>query len=58
LWIDYELLRKHQKQTIIHDASAVTNNRHLALADLALGTTALKRKTKAAAKAAKAAKAD
>ena len=37
LWIDYDLLRKHQDHTILHDPSAATNNRYLALADLALG---------------------
>ena len=49
LWIDKELLRKHQNrtpQTIIHDQSSVTNNRYLQLADLALGNR--KRKSKAA----------
>jgi hypothetical protein len=49
LWIDKELLRKHQNrtpQTIIHDQSSVTNNRYLELADLALGNK--KRKPKAA----------
>jgi hypothetical protein len=40
LWIDYELLRKHQNrapQTIIHDPLSSVNNRYLELADLALG---------------------
>lgn len=48
LWIDKELLRKHQNrtpQTIIHDQSSLTNNRYLMLADLALGNK--KKKSKA-----------
>jgi hypothetical protein len=49
LWIDKELLRKHQgrtPQTIIHDQSSVTNNRYLELADLALGVNKPKRRVK------------
>jgi len=39
LWIDYDLLRKHQSQVpqiVIHDPVSATNNRYLALADIAL----------------------
>lgn len=52
LWIDYELLRKHQgrpPQTIIHDPASATNNRYLELADLALGNGKPKKKSKGAA---------
>ena len=51
LWIDYELLRKHRNHTptILHDASAATNHRYLALADLALGNKKSKKKVKEAA---------
>ena len=51
LCIDYELLRKHQNHTltVLHDASAATNNRYLGLADLALGNKKTKKKAKAAA---------
>jgi hypothetical protein len=52
LWIDYELLRKHQgrpPQIIIHDRVSATNNRYLELADLALGNSKLKKKSKVAA---------
>jgi hypothetical protein len=52
LWIDYELLRKHQghpPQTVIHDPVSATNNRYLELADLALGKSKAKKKSKAAA---------
>ncbi len=51
LWIDYTLLRKHQNytSTILHDASAATNNRYMELADLALGNGKPKKKSKAAA---------
>jgi hypothetical protein len=53
LWIDYDLLRKHQNHTtILHDASPAMNNRYLALADLALGNKT-KKKSKAAAAASK-----
>jgi len=49
LWIDKELLRRHQNrppQTIIHDPLASTNNRYLALADIALGNNRPKKKPK------------
>ena len=49
LWIDYELLRKHQNrtpQTIIHDPMSSVNNRYLELADFALGTGKAKKKSK------------
>ena len=49
LWIDKELLRKHQNrppQTIIHDPLTSTNNRYLALADIALGNNKPKKKPK------------
>ena len=51
LWIDYDLLRKHQNHTptILHDASPAMNNRYLALADLALGNKKTRKKSKAAA---------
>jgi hypothetical protein len=51
LWIDYELLRKHQgrpAQTIIHDPVTSTNNRYLELADLVLANGKPKKKSKAA----------
>jgi len=51
LWIDYELLRKHQSHTsstILHSASHALDNRYLQLADLALGTKKTKKKAKAA----------
>ena len=53
LWIDKELLRKHQNrppQTIIHDQSSITNSRYLMLADLALGNKKKKSKAAMAAK--------
>ena len=46
LWIDYDLLRKHQNrpaQTIIHDRLSSVNNRYLELADLALRTNKKKK---------------
>jgi hypothetical protein len=51
LWIDYELLRKHQgrpAQTIIHDPVQTTNSRYLELADLVLANGKSKKKSKAA----------
>jgi hypothetical protein len=51
LWIDYELLRKHQRptsQTILHSPSPSMNNRYLHLADLALGNDKPKKKAKGA----------
>ena len=50
VWIDYELLRKHQgrtSHTIIHDPLASKNNRYLQLADVALGNDKTKNKAKA-----------
>jgi len=48
LWIDYDLLRKHQKRTatIIHDGSPLVESRYLRLADLALAPCKPKKKTK------------
>lgn len=49
LWIDYELLRKHQihtPHTIIHDPISATNNRYLHLADIALRSNKSKKKAK------------
>ena len=49
LWIDYDLLRKHQNRTatIIHDGSPLVESRYLQLADLALGPSKPKKKSKA-----------
>jgi hypothetical protein len=46
LWIDYDLLRKHQNRTatIIHDGSRLVESRYLQLADLALGSSKAKRR--------------
>ena len=54
LWIDYDLLRKHQNHSpaILHEPSSAVNNRYLALADLALGNKKTRKKSKAAAAAA------
>jgi hypothetical protein len=50
LWIDKELLRKHQErhQTILHGAHESDSNRYLQLADIALGNNKAKKKSKAA----------
>ena len=51
LWIDYELLRRHQGRPphiLIHDPVATTNNRYLELADLCLGKAKKKNKDAAA----------
>jgi hypothetical protein len=50
LWIDKELLRKHQSphQTILHGAHESDGNRYLQLADIALRNTKAKKKSKAA----------
>jgi hypothetical protein len=51
LWIDYDLLRRHQRptpQTILHNPSQAMNNRYLELADLALGNGKTKKKSKSA----------
>jgi hypothetical protein len=50
LWIDKELLRRHQNsqpQTILHGVHESDGNRYLQLADIALGTGRGKKKTKA-----------
>jgi len=47
LWIDYELLRKHQgrpPEILIQGPTSAANNRYLELADLALGTNKRKKK--------------
>jgi len=47
LWVDYELLRKHQgrpPEILLHGGTSATNNRYLKLADLALGTQQAKKK--------------
>jgi hypothetical protein len=52
LWIDHDILRRQQNrtpQTIVHDPLMSTNNRHLELADFALGQLKPKKKSKAAA---------
>jgi len=49
LWVDYELLRKHQRkpsETVIHDPIIATNNRYLELADLVLSSGKPKKKSK------------
>jgi hypothetical protein len=50
LWIDKELLRKHQSpaQTILHGAHESDNSRYLQLADIALGNNKAKKKSKSA----------
>jgi len=53
LWVDYELLRKHQgrpSQFVFHDPLSAADNRYLELADIALGTAKPKRKSKARVK--------
>jgi hypothetical protein len=52
LWVDYDLLRKHQGRTsqiVIHSPFIAANNRYLELADLALGNEKTKKKSKSAA---------
>lgn len=47
LWVDYELLRKHQgrpPEILIQGYPSGANNRYLELADLALGTKKPKKK--------------
>ena len=46
LWIDYELLRKHQRPGSFQDTAVATDNRYLELADLALRKKTSKQKTK------------
>gem|GEM_PF-2484547 len=51
LWVDYDLLRKHQgrpSQIVIHNPVSEANNRYLELADLALGNGKPKKKSKGA----------
>ena len=51
LWVDYELLRKHQgrpAEIVLHSPTAAVNNRYLELADVALGVSKPKKKSKAA----------
>lgn len=55
LWIDYEMLRKHQgrpPQILIDDPVSAPNNRYLELADLALGNGKPKKKSKGASSSA------
>jgi hypothetical protein len=48
LWVDYDLLRRHQGRDpqVEYDTMPSTNNRYLDLADIALGTTKPRKKTK------------
>jgi len=48
LWIDYDLLRKHQGRsaTIIHDGSRLVESRYIQLADLALAPSKPRKKPK------------
>ena len=49
LWVDYELLRKHQgrpPEIVLHAPTSSLNNRYLRLADLALGNNKTKKKSK------------
>ena len=50
LWIDYDLLRKNQnhKPTPLDDIAPAMSNRYLKLADMALGSKKLKKKSKTA----------
>jgi hypothetical protein len=48
LWVDYDLLRKHQgrpTQIILHGQTSGASNRYLELADLALGNSKPKKKS-------------
>jgi hypothetical protein len=52
LWIDYEMLRKHQgrpPQILINDPVSAPNNRYLQLADLAFGNGKAKKKSNGSA---------
>ena len=54
LWVDYELLRKHQgrpPEIVLHSPLSAVNNRYLELADLALGNGKLNGKLKKKSKA-------
>lgn len=47
LWVDYELLRKHQgrpPEILLHGGTSAANNRYLKLADLALAGNKPKKK--------------
>lgn len=49
LWIDYDLLRKHQSrvpQIVIHDPVSAINNRYLELAEIALRGGRLKKRSR------------
>ena len=49
LWVDYDLLRKHQNrtpETVLHSPQNAVNNRYLELADIALGVNKPKKKSK------------
>jgi len=49
LWVDYELLRRHQgrpPEIVLHASTSSLNNRYLRLADLALGNNKPKKKSK------------
>jgi hypothetical protein len=49
LWVDYDLLRKHQgrpTQIILHGHTSAVSNRYLELADMALGNNKPKKKSK------------
>jgi hypothetical protein len=51
LWVDYDLLRKHQGRSpeiVLHSPHIAVNNRYLALADIALGNNKPKKKSKSA----------
>ena len=51
LWIDYEMLRRHQgrpPQILIDDPVSARSNRYLQLADLAFGSGKPKKKSKGA----------
>ena len=46
LWVDYDLLRKHQGRTpeiVRHSSNPATNSRYLELADLVLGNKSKKK---------------
>jgi len=49
LWVDYDLLRRHQgrpPEFIQHAPTSAANNRYLQLADIALGNNKPKKKSK------------
>ena len=50
LWVNYDFLRRHQasrSEAVLHSPHAAVNNRYLELADLALGLSKPKKKSKA-----------